>query len=273
MRIELHHPLDGYYQGTRFDRSGVFKSLVFRGVELCGPWFEKYAPTMHDAVCGPVEEFSFIPAGPCRLKPGVGLLALSPEPYDRFRLYDVLDPGRWEMEESEGATLFRHIMEPYYIYTKEVRSVGPDAFEIRHELLPMIPWEGTVYNHNFFTFGKFVTGPSRRIDFPFRPEGPWRTQYDSVGFTAGGVRFSRQILEGESVYNCGIRKAEEQGMPYEFTLSEGPLSVHVIGDVPVTHAVLWANHRIACLEPYNELKAAAGEPLRWSIRYELNIDE
>ena len=58
MTLELHHPLDGYYQGTRFDRSGVFKSLVFKGVEMCGEWFQKYSPTMHDAVLGPAEEFS-----------------------------------------------------------------------------------------------------------------------------------------------------------------------------------------------------------------------
>ena len=62
-------------------------------------------------------------------------------------------------------------------------------------------------------------------------------------------------------------------MPYELTLREGPLSVHVQGDLPVTHSVFWANHRIACLEPYNRLRALPGEKLGWTIRYQFNLSE
>ena len=59
----------------------------------------------------------------------------------------------------------------------------------------------------------------------------------------------------------------------DITLREGPLSVHVRGDVPVTHTVLWANHRIACVEPYNRLRALPGETLRWTILYQFNLSE
>ena len=267
MRLELHHPLDGYYEGTRFDRSGVFKSLVFRGTELCAPWFGQYSPTMHDAVLGPAEEFSLLQAGPYWLKPGVGLLEPDSVPYDRFKLYNVIDPGRWEVEERGSSHFFRHTLDGYYTYTKEIRTVSKCSFEISHELNVQIPWDGTVYNHNFFTLGKLETGPSRMIDFPFRPEGTWRATYDSVAFTDGGVRFSRTLREGESVYSGDIHEAGKTGMPYDLSLREGPLSVHIRGDVPVTHTVLWANHRIACVEPYNQLKAAPGETLRWTISY------
>ena len=273
MRLELHHPLDGYYEGTRFDRSGVFKSLVFRDLELCAPWFEHYSPTMHDAVLGPAEEFSLLEAGPYWLKPGVGLLAPGPEPYDRFKRYTVIDPGRWEVALEETSGFFRHDLDGYYSYTKEIRILSECSFEINHELKVRIPWEGTVYNHNFFTMGKMETGPSRMIDFPFRPEGTWRAAYDSVAFTDGGIRFSRKLREGESVYAGDVHQAGETGMPYEITLREGPLSVHIRGDVPVTHTVFWANHRIACVEPYNRLVAAPGETLRWTVRYQLNLLE
>ena len=270
MQLELHNPLDGYYRGTRFDRSGVFKSLVFRGVELCGEWFEQYSPTMHDAVCGPAEEFSIMDCGAYWLKPGVGLLAPDGEPYDRFRLYGIVDPGEWEVGQRGSDTIFHHLIKDFYDYTKEICIVADNAFEIRHELTAMIPWDGEVYNHNFFTMGRLETGPSRKIDFPFTPEGCWRAEYDSVGLTASGVRFSRDLHKGESVYNGNIHQSGEEGMPYEMTLREGPLSVHIKGDVPVARTVLWANHRIACLEPYNRLTAAPGEPLRWTIKYELN---
>lgn len=273
MRLELHHPLDGYYEGTRFDRSGVFKSLVFKDLELCAPWFEQYAPTMHDAVLGPAEEFSLMPVGPYWLKPGVGLLAPDSEPYDRFKLDTVIDPGRWEVEERGSSTFFNHELEGYYSYTKEIRTVSERSFEIHHALQARIPWEGSVYNHNFFTMGKLETGPSRQIDFPFRPEGTWRATYDSVAFTEGGIRFLRTLRKGESVYTGDIHEDGKTGMPYEITLREGPLSIHIQGDVPVTHTVLWANHRIACVEPYNRLQAAAGETLRWTIRYQFNLTE
>lgn len=273
MRLELHHPLDGYYEGTRFDRSGVFRSLEFMGRELCAPWFEQYAPTKHDAVLGPAEEFSLMQAGPYWLKPGVGLLAPDPEPYDRFKLYTVIDPGRWDVEERGTSHFFYHSLEGCYFYTKEIRTVSDSSFEISHALQVKIPWDGMVYNHNFFTMGKMETGPSRMVDFPFRPEGTWRAAYDSVAFTDGGIRFSRTLREGESVYTGDIHQAGETGMPYDMTLREGPLSIRIQGDVPVTHTVLWANHRIACVEPYNRLRADSGETLRWTIRYQLHYSE
>jgi len=273
MRLELHHPLDGYYTGTRFDRSGVFKSLVFNDVELCEEWFGQYSPTRHDAVCGPAEGFSLLPFGPYWLKPGVGLLAPGPEPYDRFKLYTIVDPGQWSVRTEGHSTCFHHHLEGCYDYSKEICQVSDNILEIRHVLHPLIPWDGSVYNHNFFTMGKMETCPSRRILFPFRPEGTWRAAYDSVGFTEDGIRFSRQLREGESVYSGDIHRAGEEGMPYEMTLSEGPLSIQIKGDVPVTHTVFWANHRIACLEPYNRLQAAPGERLAWTIRYQFNLSE
>lgn len=279
LTLELHHPQDGFYEGTRFDRSGVFKSLLFRDREMCGEWFQSYSPTMHDAVLGPAEEFAPMPVTPCPspvipgpdrgshtlLKPGVGIIDIGPEPYDRFKLYRIVDPGRWEVDGMR----FRHILEGYYDYTKEIVVTGENSFEIRHCYKAFSAYEGDVYNHNFFTMGKMETGPSRKIDFPFRPEGTWRAQYDSVGFTDSGISFSRYLKEGESVYTGNIHEAGKEGMPYEMTLSEGPLSVHIKGDVHVFKTVLWANHRIACLEPYNKISLAPGQAFCWSIEYTL----
>ena len=264
MTLKLHHPLDGYYQGTRFDRSGVFESLVRGGTELCGEWFESYSPAAHDAVLGPAEEFSPVFLGETLvLKPGVGLLDIGAEPYDRFKLYRIVDPGRWEVDGMR----FRHIMEGYYDYTKEIVVTGENSFSISHSLEAAIPISGDVYNHNFFTFGKMETGPSRLIDFPFRPEGTWRAEYNSVGFTDSGIRFSRRLEKGESVYTGDIHQAGKEGMPYEMRISEGSIGIHIRGNVPAFKTVLWANHRIACLEPYNRISLAPGQGFCWNIEY------
>lgn len=128
---------------------------------------------------------------------------------------------------------------------------------------------GDVYNHNFFTMGKMAVTESRVINFPFSPEGDWRAEYDSVAFSPGGIRFSRALREGESVYTGNIHEAGKEGMPYAMRLSEGSLSVQIRGDVPVFKTVLWANHRIACLEPYNRIDLAPRETFHWNIEYTL----
>lgn len=270
LRLRLHRPEDGFYQGTRFDRSGVFDSLLYQGTELCGRWFEQYDPCMHDAVCGPAEEFSpvFLPDGRI-LKIGVGLLLPDVQPYDRFHLYPVADGGIWSMEETDSAMHFRHHLEGFYDYVKTVSLTGENAFEICHELDAFTPLEGEVYNHNFFTLGKMSVGPSRTLDFPFTPEGTWRAAYDSIAFGLSGLRFSRPLEKGESVFTGNIHEKGSAGMPYRLTLSEGPLQVRISGDVPVLRTVFWSNHRIACPEPYNAFRAIPGKPFRWTVRYEI----
>ena len=285
LQLALHEPGDGFYEGTRFDRGGVFASLLFRDVEMAGPWYPSYSPTMHDAVRGPAEEFSVIgfdeaDPGGVFLKIGVGLLRRPDSaPYDRFRLYDIVDPGRWEVYTEGERAVFRHVLDTWYDYRKEVVLTGPGRFEIRHTLnAPVRELSGEVYNHNFFTFGRMSVGPSRWIDFPFTPDGDWRSLYDSVGFTPSGIRFSRSLQEGESVYTGNIHEAGREGMPYSLVIRETEpspdsaacaetLSVRIEGDVPVTRTVLWASQRIACLEPYNAFRSAPGAPFRWTIRY------
>ena len=237
LRLSLHLPADGFYQGTRFDRSGVFDSILFDGIEMAGRWFDRYDPFMHDAVCGPAEEFTMVPAGDVMLKIGVGLLRPDGEPYDRFRLYEIADAGEWSSAAAgDGTVRFRHDLHGYYTYIKEIALTGETSFEIRHRLEASVPISTEVYNHNFFTFGKNAVGESRRVNLPFAPVGPG-------------------------------------GMKYALEVSDGPLKVGISGDVPVVRTLFWANTRVACLEPYNKLKAAPGEPFSWTLKYQLSNNQ
>lgn len=273
LAIALHEPGDGFYRGTRFDRSGVFDSLLFKGVEMCGRWFTAYDPFMHDAVCGPAEEFSPVFLAGGILKIGVGLLSGDAGTYDRFKLYPVLDAGEWSVRQDGGSVLFRHRLDGYYDYAKEVALTGPASFRISHSLCAGIPLDTEVYNHNFFTFGKLAIGPGRALSLPFSPCGSWRAEYDSVGFVPSGIRFSRVLSEGESVWCGGIMARGQDITPYSFRLSQDGISVHASADVPLAHMVFWANHRIACPEPYNSISAPAGETLRWTVSYRIEDDE
>ena len=271
-KLLLHEPGDGFYRGTRFDAAGISGGLDFAGLQMCGPWFGTYDPYAHDAVCGPAEEFTPIgfdgsAPGGTFVKPGVGVL-LRPDsaPYDRFRLYPVHDPGMWTVERGTGFIAFTHRLKGVYEYRKEFVLTGERSFDIRHSLDTLGPeLSGEVYNHNFWTFGRMEVGPSRRMDFPFVPEGRWRAAYDSVAIAGSGIRFSRTLREGESVYMGDIHCSGGQGMPYEMDISEGNTGVRVSADVPASHTVLWANHRVACLEPYSAFTAHS----KWTISYEL----
>ena len=286
MTITLHAPdrVEGYYRGTRFDWAGVFAGIEFRGINYADQWFENYSPVMHDAVCGPAEEFSPIgldevAVGGPFLKIGVGVLEKMEGDYDRFKLHNILDPGRRTLCVTENSVTFGHFISHDsgygYEYIKAVTITGESSFRISHSLknTGRKPLSGDVYNHNFYTLGNLQTGPERQLDFPFKPEGDWRAEYSEVGFTENGIRFTRTLQKGESVYTGNLHEAGKgmAGSPNSFALRDTATgcAVKVFCAVPMTKSVFWSNHRIACIEPYIDYAVAPGEIFTFEIEYKL----
>ena len=284
LKITLHAPdgEKGYYRATRFDWAGVFESIEYRGCNYAEPWFEKYNPVAHDAVCGPAEEFSPIgleeaAVGEPFLKIGVGMLEKMEGEYDRFKLHTILDPGTRTQEVTQDSIIQTHSLESAqgyaYEYIKEIRLTGEDSFRISHKLINKGSkvLKGDVYNHNFFTLGLLETGASRQLDFPFKPEGDWRAEYSEVGFTDKGIRFTRTLQKGESVYTGNIHEAGKgfAGSPNAFVLTETQTGrgVEAKCALPMTKAVFWSYHLIACIEPYIDFNIAPGEIFEFDIDY------
>ena len=286
LKITLHAPDGGkgYYRGTRFDWAGVFESIEYRGCNYAEPWFEKYDPLAHDAVCGPAEEFSPIgleeaaPGEPF-LKIGVGMLEKMEGEYDRFKLHKILDPGTRSVEVTKDSIIQVHHLQSTqgyaYEYVKEIRLTGENSFCINHRLTNKGDkvLKGDVYNHNFFTLGLLETGESRQLDFPFKPEGDWRAEYTEVGFSENGIRFTRTLKKGESVYTGNIHEAGKglAGSPNAFVLKETQTGRGVSAEcaLPMTKAVFWSYHLIACIEPYIDFNLAPGESFDFAIHYNL----
>ncbi len=80
--VYLPDPVNGFYQGTRFDWSGVVASLEANGRSYYGPWFTKRSETVHDFIYDGED----IVAGPCSSTMG---------PADEFHPlgYDAAKPG------------------------------------------------------------------------------------------------------------------------------------------------------------------------------------
>lgn len=286
LKITLHAPdgEKGYYRGTRFDWAGVFASIEYNGCNYAEEWFEGYSPVRHDAVCGPAEEFSPIglddvePGEPF-LKIGVGMLEKMEGEYDRFKLHKIQDPGTRSVEVTKDSIIQTHNLDSAqgyaYEYVKEIRLTGENSFSIHHRLVNKgsKALKGEVYNHNFFTLGLLQTGESRQLDFPFKPEGDWRAEYSEVGFTETGVRFTRTLKKGESVYSGNIHEAGKglTGSPNAFVLKEIQTGRGVSASctLPMSRAVFWSYHLIACIEPYSDFCVAPGKSFAFAIDYAL----
>ena len=271
---------EGYYRGTRFDHSGIFRRIVVDGYVLADEWFDVYDPYRHDAVCGTSEEFAECgyenaEAGDVFLKPGVGLLYKDDDsPYDHFKLYRVADPGRWTVTSEDDEAVFVHVLDGDawgYIYEKRVRILDGGSFEISHRLCNTGAHaiSGETYNHNFFTMGDSRPGPEIEFDFPFSPCGTWRSEYDSVKLSEHGIRYLRPLVQGESVFMGNLNPSdgsEITGEVFRISSSDGH-GVTFFADQPFDHIVFWSNHRVGCIEPFIPYALESGEEFEWNYRF------
>ena len=241
-----------YYRGTRFDRTGIILSLEAGGHRFVQPWQRHYDPFSHDAVSGPAEEFLPLFPDAGIVKIGVGLLRDDGEPYDRFKLYDILDPGRMTvMLEQPGQgrsadavgeafperdisgfrnsaadgpcskAVFRHTLPGCHDYEKTVEIPAEGRLCLTHTLRNdgSAPLDTYVYCHNFFILDGAPTGRATRFEFPFRPVGDWRAPYDSVRLTDRGIAFDRDLAPTETVFMGNLRPAsDETDAPLSFLL-------------------------------------------------------
>lgn len=272
---------NGYYRGTRFDHSGIFRKTVLDGFTLADEWFDNYNPLSHDAVCGTSEEFgesgyADAEVGDVFIKPGVGLLLKEDDaPYDHFKLYKVADSGSWTVTTNDDEAVFIHVVDSDdwgYVYEKVVRIIDGNHYEISHRLCNtgQKKFEGEMYNHNFFTFGEAKPGPEIEIDFPFEPCGNWRAEYDSVALSNSGIRFSRPIEKGESVFMGNLKPSDGSDVTGEvFSMSAAGHRVTFGADLPFHRIAFWSNHRVGCIEPFIPYCLEPGDELEWAYTYEM----
>ena len=271
----------GYYRGTRFDHSGIFRRIIQNGFVIADEWFDGADPYRHDTVCGASEEFDQsgyqdAEAGEVFLKPGVGLLLKDDSTYDHFKLYDVADPGKWTIVNDESEASFIHVIDSDdwgYVYEKVIRVIGGSEFEITHRLCNTgaSKIEGQTYNHNFYTFGSARPGPQIEIDFPFTPCGHWRAEYDSVALSEKGIRYSRPLQQGESVFMGDLNPVERKPKDGEvFSISADGHKVTFGSDQPFDHIVFWSNHRVGCIEPFIPYSLNPGDEFEWTYTFRIS---
>lgn len=281
-KLYLPDAQQGYYQGTRFDWSGVIHSLKYQGHEYFGEWFDTYDPKIHDAITGPVEEFTPIgyeegKVGEPFLKIGVGVLRKPEEERYRFsRLYEVVEPGTWKTRIKADRVEFTHeIAGPdgyAYRYKKTVRlAKGKPELVLEHTLqnTGQRAISTTVYNHNFFVIDQAPTGPDIRTHFPYEVQAEGQGIGTLAEFGDSQLIYLRELQKGENIYTPGVRGFGPKAQDYHLDIQnlKTGAGVKITADQPLDKLVFWANYRTSCPEPYIQVQAAPGEAFTWQINY------
>ena len=276
VKLYLPDAHTGYYRGTRFDWSGQIGSLKTSKHEYFGQWFEKYDPKLHDSIQGPVEEFDELGfadavAGGPFLRVGIGVVVKpDAKPYDRFRTYEIADPGRWAVKKAKDRITMTHTVNGAgfaYRYTKTVRLQGSEM-SIDHELrnTGVKEMKMTQYNHQFFVMDGKPTGPETQVTFPF-PLQARRLPAAALALLKGGdIEYKRELQKGESVFGT-FEGAPAAGYDIRVGRRDTGAQVRIRGDRPIDSLVFWSIRSTVCPEPYVRVDTAPGKKTRWTYRY------
>ena len=284
----------GYYRASRFDWSGVTARLEYKGHNYFDVWNPApYDPKLNDAIMGPVQEFR--PAlgyeeakvGAAFVKIGVGSLRKIQEPSYRFGFtYDIVNPGKWKVQQSKDQVSFTHELVDAsgysYLYTKTVQlAKGKPVMILQHSLknTGSKPIETSVYNHNFFVIDNEPTGPNIKTSFPFEikeEEGnPANRGFDIVETRGKSIVYNRELKKGETVFSPGLQGFRPVAEDYNITIenTKSGAGVKITSDAVIDKLVYWACPTTACPEPYVKLSVAPGKEVKWKYMYEFFLSK
>jgi hypothetical protein len=280
--IYLPDTARGYYRSTRFDWAGVMPRLEYKGHNYFGQWFQKYDPTINDAIMGPVESFSPLgyekaAVGGSFVMIGVGRLTRPDSSrYSPFRYYPIADAGTRKIRRSRHAVSFRHFLQGdrySYVYTKKIELVrGKPEMLITHLLknTGREVIETDVYDHNFFVPDDRPVGPGRVLKFPFAltAEGS-RGLGELAAIEGDSIRILRAFGPRESVYAI-LYGYDSSAADYDIRLEDRSTGagVRISADRPLSRLVCWGSSRVFCPEPYIHITIPPGSSFAWILRYE-----
>lgn len=283
VKIYLPDTINGYYRSTRFDWSGVISSIKYNTHEYFGEWNEPHDPFVHDAITGPVEEFSPIgyedaKVGETFLKIGVGILEKPNENQYHFsHKYKITNHGTWKTEIRKKSVKFTHIIESVngyaYEYTKVLKiKKGKPELVLAHSLknIGLKEINTTVYDHNMFTIDNTSPGKNYTITFPFDLKFKNKSLgLDSLLELNGNyIRYKKDLVKGDrtrfDLLGYGHSKKDYSIKIENFLTKAG---VKITGNRPIFQLAYWSIHTVLSPEPYIKLSIPPNEKSTWDIHY------
>lgn len=301
VRLYLPDANTGFYRGTRFDWSGLIGGLEFAGHDYFPQWFQRSDPSVHDfvyegadivagpctAITGPAEEFvtngkglgfDQAKAGGTFVKIGVGVLRKPDDAkYDPYRLYPIMDGGRWTVSPRPDAIEFRHeLADPAtgyaYEYRKTVSVAGSKPqmvldHSLRNTGKRVI--QTSVYNHNFLYLDRLAPGPDCSLTVPFRIRTSGPPAKGLAEVRENRIAFSKTLTGEDRVY-LDIQGFGADPKDYDIRIENrrAGAGVRITADRPLSRAALWAIRAPLSFEPFIDMNVEPGAEFTWRITYE-----
>jgi hypothetical protein len=294
--VYLPDPMSGFYQGTRFDWSGVVRSLEANGHSYYGPWFTKRSETVRDFIydgedivagpcsstMGPADEFR--PLGYDAAKPGgtfvkigVGMLKRTDEKaYDAYRLYPIADHGKWSIKHKGDSIEILQILSDGssgygYEYRKTLRLVkGKSEMELAHSLknIGENAIETQVYNHNFLVIDGKGPQAGTTVMLPFAVSTGRKPNPDLAAIEGNKVIY-KKTLAGEDVVSFPITGFGDTASDHEIRVENRAVKagMSMRGDKPLKSVSLWSIRSNVSVEPFVAVSVAPGKEFRWTSSY------
>jgi hypothetical protein len=301
IRVKLYLPdaRNGYYRATRFDWSGVIASLEYEGHNYYGPWFNRVDSKVHDftyegaeivaSPCtgdtGPVEEFQTngtalrwdeAKVGGTFIKIGVGVLRKDEGSYDPYKLYDIVDPGKWSVRKHADSIEFtQELIDPSsgygYVYRKTVRlTKGKPEMVLEHGLKNTghRTIQSSVYNHNFLVLDKQPPGPDFSITVPFQIHSP-QPPNPQLAQIRGNQLVYLKGLENQEVMETPLLGFSDSPQDNEIRIENRKVGagMRISGDRPLSFANLWSIRSVLAVEPFITMTIDPGSEFTWTMRY------
>jgi len=285
IEAELYLPdaKQGYYRGTRFDWSGVVSSLIYKGHTYFGQWFDKYSPTLHDAITGPVE--AFVPIGYDEAKTGSefmiigvgGLRKPDEAKYHFANPYEITNPGKWSVKKGKDQVTFVHELTDAagysYVYQKVVKLTKDKPEMVLEHTLKNTgkrAIETNTYNHNFFVIDQQPTGPEIVTTFPFEIQADGLGRNGLAEVQDKQVVYLKELKKGENVFSSGLQGFSSSPKDYDIKIEnrKSGAGVRITGDQPLSKMVFWASATTSCPEPYIQVRAEPGQEFKWTLTYQ-----
>lgn len=284
---------DGFYRGTRFDRTGVVTHATYKGQDYGRPWFSAFSPAVHDftwhkgevvvspasGVAGPAEEFDSIGfdeagMGGDFLKIGVGILKRDTEKEDHVHPYPVVNAGTRGFSATKTSVRLTQKLSDKggygYSYVKTVRLVPGKAQMIINHVLTNTGSKAidtAVYCHNFLTLSPGNENITITAPFAIQAERPFAP--DAAAVDGKTIRYLRAMKEGESV-TSPIGGFGDSAGDYDFTVMNTATGFgqRIRGDQPLARVNFWSIATNVSWEPYVAIALKPGQTKRWTYTYD-----
>jgi hypothetical protein len=287
----------GFYQGTRFDWSGVVAGLQYRGHQYYAPWYTKRVPAVYDyvddgadiiagrqsAISGPAEEFpqpqGFETArvGEAFVKLGVGLLRKAADaPYSCYESYEIVDRGARSVRTTPTSVEFTHQLADartgfgyFYRKTVSVDPAQPDL-HIEHVLhnTGKLAIKTEQYNHNFLTLDGARVGPCFVITLPFHARTASPPDPRLAVIRESEVHFIKALAPHE-VVSFPILGFSGDPSDHDIRIEnkETGAGVRITGNRPLSRLALWSIRSVLSMEPFVDVSTEPGGRSMWTYNY------